>query len=242
MNILPNLVDALIREVTTELADLDRSDEVLLTESLEQMQTSLSPLADELVNRLAERAKDTIGISGVATGVMRKTSDEVRNSGVVVSDWWWSLFGTESGSERVERPFLSEQTRSDVASAVQDETLKFWQDHRATIIDALVEVVGEQRPQFEQAFRERWAGRLYERAVMPAWQAGEDEVLFAVQNYAHDFAVRRLLTAEGGPRLLFAHALRSSLDISDSPLLVYYPGTGANSEATVYEPLLRFEE
>ena len=100
------------------------------------------------------------------------------------------------GEREVERPFLSEQTRSDVASAVQDETLKFWQDHRATMIDALVEVVSKQRPQFEQAFRERWAGRLYERGVVPAWQAGEDEVLFAVQNYAHDFAAHRLLTAE----------------------------------------------
>jgi hypothetical protein len=54
-----------------------------------------------------------------------------------------------------------------------------------------------------------------------------------------DFAERRLLTAEGGPRLLFAHALRSALNISASPLLVFEPANGDASDQVVYEPLLR---
>jgi hypothetical protein len=97
-------------------------------------------------------------------------------------------------------------------------------------------VVEKQRPDFEAAFKERWAGKLFERAVMPAWQAGESQVLQSVQTYVNDFADRRLLTGAGGPRLLFAFALRSSLDISDDPLLIFTP---ARSGRIDYEPLVR---
>jgi hypothetical protein len=74
---------------------------------------------------------------------------------------------------------------------------------------------------------------------VPAWQAGEPQVLEAVQVYANDFAARRLLTKAGGPRLMFAYALRSSLEISDDPLLIFTPGSDGKSGRIEYEPLLR---
>ena len=97
----------------------------------------------------------------------------------------------------------------------------------------------ERRGDFEAAFKERWAGLLYERAILPAWEAGQDKVLESVQAYANDFAARRLLTREGGPRLMFAYALRSSLNISNDPLLVFIPRDSGGSGRVVYEPLLR---
>jgi hypothetical protein len=100
-------------------------------------------------------------------------------------------------------------------------------------------VIAERRPDFEAAFEERWAGKLFERAIVPAWQAGEQQVLESVQEYANDFAARRLLTKAGGPRLLFAYALRSSLEISDDPLLIFTPGTGGKPGRVVYESLVR---
>jgi hypothetical protein len=104
----------------------------------------------------------------------------------------------------------------------------------------MVAVAAEQRPQFEEAFRERWAGMLYERAVLPAWTAGQPQVLAAVQDYANDFAARRLLTPAGGPRLLLAHALRSSLEVSDSPLLVFSPAAAISGDgpSVTYQPLI----
>ncbi len=70
-------------------------------------------------------------------------------------------------------------------------------------------------------------------------EAGKDKVLDSVQDYAHGFAERRLLTKNRGPRLMFAYALRSSLDISDDPLLVFVPATDDATDRVVYEPLLR---
>jgi hypothetical protein len=69
--------------------------------------------------------------------------------------------------------------------------------------------------------------------------AGQDKVLEAVQVYANGFAARRLLTKEGGPRLLFAYALRSSLEISDAPLLVFAPGKPGAGKRVVFERYLR---
>jgi hypothetical protein len=124
-------------------------------------------------------------------------------------------------------------------AALKEETLAFWKENREAIVAALVKVATDRRSDFKVALTERWAGLLYERAVIPAWQAGQDKVLESVQVYANDFAQRRLLTRQGGPRLLFAFALRSSLKISDAPLLVFSPVTANASGGIVYQPLLR---
>jgi hypothetical protein len=139
----------------------------------------------------------------------------------------------------VNRPFLSEETSLALQNALEQEAVAFWKEHKKAVIDALGRVAAKRRPDFEAAFRERWAGVLFERAVEPAWLAGQDKVLEAVQAYANDFAARRLLTKDGGPRLLFAYALRSSLKISDAPLLVFSPRTNGEADRIVFEPYLR---
>jgi hypothetical protein len=237
-HVLPQMVDGMVREITRELAALGQQDEALIADSLRTLRKALQPLEDELVNRLAERAKDAIGVGGVAKGLWRSTADGVRNSGVAVSDWWWGLFGREAAAEMIDRPFLSDKTRAALSSAVEEETASFWRDHREQIVEALAAVAVDRRHDFEVAFQERWAGLLYDRAVVPAWQAGQDQVVAAVQEYANDFAARRLLTQQGGPRLLFAYALRSSLDVSDSPLLIYAPGGPGEAAEIVYKPLV----
>jgi hypothetical protein len=163
----------------------------------------------------------------------------VEEQTIEFSDWWWRQFGSRSDAVPSERPFLSEATSQALRDALHEETRTFWQEHRETIVAALVKVASERRGELESALNERWAGRLYERAVLPAWKTGQEEVLKSVQEYARDLAARRLLNEEGGPRLLFAYALRSSLKISDEPLLILSPGAPDSSGKVVYEPLLR---
>ncbi|MCA8947080.1 MAG: hypothetical protein KDB29_12685, partial [Planctomycetes bacterium] len=85
---------------------------------------------------------------------------------------------------------------------------------------------------FIAKFEEKWGPKLYEKALVPSWMDNERYVLDAAESYANDFAKRRLLTSEGGPRLLLAYALRSSLNITNEPLLVIKPD---NSGEVKYE-------
>ena len=238
-HVVPGMIDSLVREVSREVAGLDQGDRALLRESVEALRTTFKPLEEELVARLAERAKDAVGITGVASGVWRTTADGVKNSGFAVADFWrWAIGGDVQG-ERIDRPFFSEQTSNALAAAMEEETLLFWHDHRREMIEALTKVAIDRGDDFKTAFNERWATLLYERAVQPAWLAGQNQVIEAMQVYAHDFAARRLLAGDGGPRLLFAYALRSSLDISSAPLLIFAPAEGDASGKIVYEPLLK---
>ena len=178
-------------------------------------------------------------MQGLAAGLLRKTSAGVQRTGSSATQWWWRLFDKDSKAETPEVPFFSEATTAQLRKVLEQETIAFWKEHRAQIVDAIKKVALERRGDFETAFRERWAGLLYERAILPAWQHGQDKVLASVQEYATNFATRRLLTRAGGPRLLFAYALRCSLEISDDPLLVFMPGEGNQAAGIVYEPLLR---
>jgi hypothetical protein len=238
-HVLPELVDGLIRETSNELASLDREDQELLTKSVERLREVLQPIEDKLVDRLAMRTWDTIGVQGLAAGIWRKTAEDVQKRSLSVAEWAWRLLGSKPAPEPVERPFFSDETMLALRTALEQETLDFWSENRSAIIDALKKVILERRDDFETAFRDRWAGLLYQRAVLPAWEAGKDKVLDSVQDYAHGFAERRLLTKNRGPRLMFAYALRSSLDISDDPLLVFVPATDDATDRVVYEPLLR---
>jgi hypothetical protein len=238
-HVLPGLVDGLIRETSNELASLDREDEALLAKTVERLREVLQPIEDKLVDRLAKRTWDTIGVQGLAAGIWRKTAEDVQKRSLSVAEWAWRLLGSKPAPEPAERPFFSDETMLALRTALEQETLDFWSENRSTIINALKNVILERRDDFEAAFKERWAGLLYQRAVLPAWEAGKEKVLDSIQDYAHGFAERRLLTKNRGPRLMFAFALRSSLDISDDPLLVFVPATDDATDRVVYEPLLR---
>ena len=238
-NVLPDMIAGLIRETTNELVAPDREDADLFAKSLESLRATLEPLEEELLDRLTKRAWEVVGIPGLAAGIWRTTTDGVQNRGVVVADWWWKLFGSRTKPDVSERPFLSDEKSELLQTALEQEALTFWNEHRSEIVEALMKVASEQRPGFEAAFRDRWGTMLYERAILPAWQAGQEEVLETVQVYASDFVTRRLLTRNGGPRLLLAYALRSSLQISEAPLLVFTPAAGEAPDGIVYEPLLR---
>ncbi|MEX2112769.1 MAG: hypothetical protein WD845_06255, partial [Pirellulales bacterium] len=237
--LLPQIMDGLARELSRGMTSLDGQDEVLLAESFEQLREKLKPLEEQLVNRLAHRAWDAVGVKGLASGIWNATAGDVHNRGAVATDWWLRLLGRPAITEKADRPFLSDETALALQAALEEEAIAFWKENRAAIFAALKSVVIEMRPEFEEAFRQRWAGMLYERAIMPAWRDSQDIVLDAVQDYANDFAARRLLTKEGGPRLLFAFALRSSLDISDEPLLIFAPAARAGAPGVQYQPLLR---
>jgi hypothetical protein len=238
-NVLPAMTDNLIREVTRELSTVDEEDKGLVASTIESLYKELKPLENQLMDRLARRAWDVVGVKGLAAGIWRTTAGGVQRRSVSMTDWFWQLLGSKNEEEPAEPPFLSDETREALRTALKNESLEFWKEHRTEIIETLMRVVAERRPDFESAFSERWAGVLYERAVMPAWEAGQDKVLESVQDYANDFATRRLLTSDNGPRLLFAFALRSSLKISDDPLLVFAPQPGIAPGALEYESLLR---
>jgi hypothetical protein len=238
-HVLPAMTDEMIREISQELSALDEQDSALFARSFRQLHQELRPLEDELVDRLARRAWDTIGVKGLAAGVWHSTAENVQNQGAEIVRWWWELFGDQPAAPASSRPFLSEEMSLALQDALKDEAAAFWREHRTAIVAAVTRVVAERRPDFEAAFSQRWADRLFQRAVVPAWRAGERQVLEAVQVYANDFAARRLFTSSGGPRLLFAYALRSSLAISDDPLLIFSPGPAGAPGRITYEPLVR---
>jgi hypothetical protein len=235
--LLPQLMDGLAREISNEMASLDEQDQKLLTRSFDQLRVRLQPLEEKLVDRLARRAWDTVGVTGLASGIWNATTDQVQGGGV--TDWWMRMMGKSAPAERAGKgEFLSDETSLALQGALEDEAVAFWKENQTEILATLRSVVVEMRPELEAAFKERWAGRLYERAVRPAWQENQEIVLDAVQQYVNDFAARKLLTEAGGPRLLFAFALRSTLDISTEPLLIYSPATKATKPGIAYEPLL----
>ena len=237
-HVAPGMVDALVREASHEAAKLDAHDRELVVASVEALRSSLKPLEEELVARLAERAKDAIGVKGIASGVWRTTADGVQNGGAAVADFWRWTIGRDARGERIDRSFFSEETSQALAAALEEESRQFWQDHHVEVIQALTKVAADHRDDFASAFNERWATRLYDRVVLPAWLAGQDRVIESVQVYANDFAARRLLTSNGGPRLLFAYALRCALGISDAPLLIFAPDSQAAPGRIVYQSLI----
>ena len=97
-------------------------------------------------------------------------------------------------------------------AALEEEVVAFWKDNRPQIVEAFKNAV-DGGQDFEVAFQERWSGTLYERVIVPAWRA-QGKVIESIEEYVRDFASRRLVTNQGGPRLLFAYILRSYLDIS----------------------------
>jgi hypothetical protein len=238
-NVMPGMVEALVHEIARESTKLHVEDQAIVASSIEELRKSLKPLEEELVTRLAERAKDTIGLKGVVSGVWRTSADGVHNSGAAVADLWRWAVGREVSGERVDRPFFSEETSQALAAAVEEETMLFWQDHQVEVIQAMTKVAMSRREEITSAFNERWARRLYERAVLPAWLAGQEQVIESVQLYANDFAARRLLTSGGGPRLLFAYALRCAVGISDDPLLIFAPDSQRAPGRIVYESLVQ---
>jgi hypothetical protein len=151
---------------------------------------------------------------------VRKAADGASNTYKTVKDWVKGIWGNKEETPKESRDFLSDEKKIALRLALEEEAMKFWDDHRKEIVEAVGKIIGERKDDFAKAFNERWGPRLYEKAVVPAWFDGERSVIKAAEAYAMDFANRRLLTREGGPRLLLAHALRGALNISDSPLLV----------------------
>ncbi len=237
-NVMPGLLANLEREVAIAFSNLSDEDKELLSGALEELRTELAPLEEKLIARLSERAWGAVGVGGVAEGVMRKATDGVENTSKDLRDWFRRQVGSMAKDDRANREFLSDETKKALRESLEAEAKKFWDEHRAEVLEKVSKVLGKRKPEFEEAFRKRWAPRLYGHAVVPAWQAGEPEVIKSAEAYANDFAQRRLLTSKGGPRLLLAHALRSVLDISDAPLLVLAPGQGQERGKIVYQPLI----
>lgn len=237
-HVMPSIADNLIREIGKEQSAFAKQDKAIIVKSIDELRAELQPLEEQLAERLAKRSWEVIGVSGVAGGIWRSTSNSVEEQNIAIADWWWGLFGSESNRVPRDRPFLSEKATQELRAALHEETRAFWQENRAAIVAALAKVANERRGDIESAFNERWAGLLYERALLPAWRDGQDEVLESVQVYAKELAARRLLNEQGGPRLLFAHALRSSLKISNEPLLVFSPTAAGGASEVTFEPLL----
>jgi hypothetical protein len=238
-NVLPEIVDGLIREISTDLVNLDSEDSRLLARLIENLHQAIEPFENELVERLARRAWDTVGVQGLASGVLRAKVNDLLGNGSSVGGWWSWLTGDDKKSDAADRPFLSEQTSKELKTALEDEAVDFWKDNRAKIIEAFRTAIEKQREDFEVAIKDRWSAAIYEHVLLPAWQTGQDKVIQSINGYVSDFAERRLLTSQGGPRLLFAFVLRSYLEISSAPLLILTPAVGNQSDQFVYESLLR---
>ena len=237
-NLLPEIISGLVREISSDLADPGPEDAELLKQFAGSLRQAMEPLEEQLVERLASRAWNVVGVQGIAGGALRVTTGNAGELARSVAAWWSWFQGTETDKDAPARPFLSAEMSQSLKVALEDEVLKFWADNREQIVEAFKTSVDAQRSDFDKAFTERWAGRLFDRVIEPAWQTHQSEVIGSIETYVRDFSSRRLLTREGGPRLLFAFILRSYLDISTAPLLVLAPQAGGNSDQFVYQPLL----
>jgi hypothetical protein len=222
-HVLPVLKERLTAEVTTSFEDLDDDDAELLNSTVQDLRVELAELEEELLNRLANRAWEVIGVSGVAEGIVRKAADSGENTYNDVRDWVKGWFGKDEDTEDTSRDFLTEERATALRIALEEEVEKFIEEKNTEIQKAFNTVLNTRRADFIAKFEDKWGPKLYEKALVPSWLDGEEGVLEAAEEYANDFAQRRLLTSEGGPRLLLAYALRTSLDITDEPLLVIKP-------------------
>jgi hypothetical protein len=237
-NLVPEIMNGMIREISSDLANPNSEDAELLKRFATSLRTAMEPLEEQLVERLARRAWDVVGVQGLAGGALKVTSGSALGLAKSIAAWWSWFQGNEADKGAPERPFLSPEMSQALKVALEEEVLAFWADNRAQIIEAFKKSVSAQRADFDKAFTERWSGRLYERVIEPAWQSHQAEVISSIETYVRDFSQRRLLTREGGPRLLFAFLLRSYLDISSAPLLILAPNSGGDSDRFVYQPLL----
>jgi hypothetical protein len=238
-NVLPEIADGLIREISADLLDPGPENVELVKRLVQNLHEAIEPLENDLVERLTKRAWDIVGARGLASGALRATANNAKAKGTSVAGWWLWLLGNEEKFDTADRPFLSEKTSQALKAALEEEVVEFWKDNRAQIIEAFRNAVDARRQDSETAFEERWSGALYERVIEPAWRTGQPKVMESIEGYVKDFAGRCLLTNQGGPRLLFAYILRSYLDISVAPLLIFAPAADRDSDRVVYEPLLR---
>lgn len=236
-NVLPGIVNRLIKEVSTDLANPLPQEAEVFKRFFANLHESIEPLEGELVERLAKRAWDVVGVKGLAGVAWRATTNDAKVKGAKVADFWtWMVGKDKADEESPDHSFLSEKTSEELKAALEDEAIAFWRDNRQKILDAFAAAVEAQRQDLDKLFRDRWSSTVYPRIILPAWLEGEDKVIASIETYVTDFTQRRLVTHEGGPRLIFAYLLRSFLDISDAPLLIFSPS--AESDQVVYEPLL----
>jgi hypothetical protein len=217
------LKERVTKEVTESFDNLDQEDRTLLDKSLKELRVELVDLEEELLNRLANRAWEVIGVSGVAEGILRKTGDSANNTVEDVKSWVKSWWGAKEEEAERNSEFLSPERAAALRIALEEEVEAFMKEKDKQIKEKLNKVLNNRRAEFVDKFETKWGPKLYENALVPSWLEGEDGVLEAAESYANDFARRRLLTSEGGPRLLLAYALRSSLGITQDPLLVIAP-------------------
>lgn len=237
-SLVPEIMEGLIREISSDLANPGPEDAELLKRFAASLRQAMEPLEEQLVERLARRAWDVVGVQGLAGGALRVTTGNAAGLAKSIAAWWSWFQGSETDKSAPERPFLSAEMSQSLKVALEEEVLAFWAENREQIVAAFKKSVDAQRSDFDKAFTERWSGRLYDRVIEPAWQAHQTEVIASIETYVRDFSDRRLLTREGGPRLLFAFILRSNLDISTTPLLILAPSSGGDSNTFVYQPLL----
>lgn len=222
-HVLPGLKERVTKELTESFDDLDAEDAALLDDTIKDLRVETRDLEEKLINRLANRAWEVIGVGGVAEGVLRKAGDGASNTYSDVKNWvesWWS---DDQDGERANRDFLSKEKAQALRIALEEEVQDFIEENDTEIKRAFNKVLNERRAEFVRQFETKWGPKLYEKALVPSWFEGEAGVLEAAEVYANDFARRRLLTSEGGPRLLLAYALRTSLDITRDPLIVIEP-------------------
>lgn len=236
--VVPGLTENLVREVRELVINLDVGDRALLLQAVEDLRAELAPLEEDLIRRLSERAWQAVGIRGVAGGVWRLALTGVGNTSKSIRDWIREKFGYDALKDQSEIEFLEEETRRALRAALESELREFWEEHQHDILARVEKVLGDHKAEFGSVVRERWGPALFERAVVPAWLAGEARVIGAIEEYARDFAHRRLVSSAGGPRLVFAHALRGVLEISDAPLLVLSPRESGAAGEVVYRPFI----
>lgn len=232
-HVLPRLKDRVTREVTESFDDLDVEDRELIDTSIRELRVELAGLEEELLNRLANRAWEVIGVGGVAEGILRKTGEGAANTYESVSRWVQSWWSEPEESDSKTKDFLTPERAAALRIALEEEVEKFLKEKDREIKERFNRVLNNRKTDFIAQFETKWGPKLYEKALVPSWLEGEDGVLEAAEAYANDFASRRLLTSEGGPKLLLAYALRSSLGISSDPLLVIRPGQEAAEDGRV---------
>jgi len=150
---VPRLTENLLREVRSLAWNLEEGDRELLVDALEELRGELTPLEDELIASLSERAWNEVGVEGVANGIWRVAVTGADNARKDMRDWFRQGLGYGAIPDRSPAEFLEGEDRARLSRAILAELQQFWEKHQVTILEKIEGVLGRHKEEFVQTLR-----------------------------------------------------------------------------------------
>lgn len=221
-------LDPVLEEVVFPLLEAGIRDSLkrFLSEMLEQDQELLGNAAGELFDalkgefkplakRLVKRAFFALGLVNVARCIWNKGRELVENGWAIVG----SMFGDDENVQLKTYECLTDAMQQDLEAALKDELGLYWHDRKDFLTGEMSRVLGKYEAPLIDRAKRFWLPEV-KKVGLAAWQASREQVSAAFSEYGAELARRHLTTAEGGPQISLAYLIRTTVGITDRPLLV----------------------